>query len=959
MKPSGFVKIAFLVTLTMNLLTMCLIIPSALTTSGSRLAENDSDAILPDVQQKMTSENQDVLGHFYENLGQIDNSEVLYYGHIPDGMIGFAEDKILLWLEGSKEGITLIFEDAKGVKPAGLNPSSQYTNYFLGDRGTFTDVRVYEGAIYRNLWSGIDLVYVGTERGAKYEFHVYPGSDPSLIKVHVIGHDALEINDESITIVSEKAVLTDNELLVFQDDITIDANFKHIDSNHYGFELGDFDTTKKLVIDPLLFSTYLGGSNEDVGFELVIDANDDIIMVGWTESSDFPFLAGYNETFGGFRDIFIAKFDRGGNILFVTYVGGINLDMATDVDVDPNNNIYVTGYSNSPDFPVTTGAFNESSNGAIDVVVLRFTPSGNTLVYSTFVGGSADDVAINLELKPIGIDGAHVFVTGFTESNDFPIVNGFKNPCSPGASDRDGFAFALNVNGDFIHWSFVMNGSLDDTAYAIELYTDPYDNEFLYIAGYTDSDNFPVTDGVVQPESTDQYDCFVMRINTFATTMYFSTYIGGNAIDRAFGMAIDYNGAVYIVGEAGAGFPTTPGVFGYTSSGGGGDTEDLGADGFVAKLSPQGTTLEFATYIGGSGDEQVTGILLDSQANILISGTTSSEDFPVMNAYDSSFNGGNTDCFISKISYDCTELLYSTYFGGSENDRMRIGCGFDSDMDLIFCGQTNSSDFPIMGNPPYDSSHNGDLDAFLARFSNDMISPIISSVERDILEPTEEDEVTISAIVTDNVDVDTVTLQHRNDENWVNVPMINILADNWTGVIPTYAVGNLVEYRIMATDTSNNEVYSSTRSYTTIPADNTGPNIVTSRDPSTEVTEVDSVVVTATITDDSGVAQAKLSYSVDGGSTWTNVTMAQEGVHWTAGISPQNVGVSVQYKVFAVDGEGNWAVSSTSTYTVISSLDVLQLVILLGQIGAAVGVFLAGLRYIRNRMKRTAVVDTA
>ena len=253
---------------------------------------------------------------FLENIGQVKNSDVLFYGSIPGGTIGFGASRVYLWMNGADSLVTLSFEDSNIVIPEGADECSHRTSYFLGDRGTFTDVQSFSQMIYEDLWFGIDLIYRASSEGAKYEFRVSPQASPSYIRIRVEGQDSLTITSDSLTITNEDGQFFDEGLLVFQGDLERKAQIVSLEDDIYGFQVFEYDRSKPLVIDPLIYSTYIGGINDDDARAIYVDTAGHAYVAGSTWSSDFPASSTHNAThIVGASDIFVVKLDTPGNNL--------------------------------------------------------------------------------------------------------------------------------------------------------------------------------------------------------------------------------------------------------------------------------------------------------------------------------------------------------------------------------------------------------------------------------------------------------------------------------------------------------------------------------------------------------------------------------------------------------------------------------------------------------------------
>ncbi len=389
---------------------------------------------------------------------------------------------------------------------------------------------------------------------------------------------------------------------------------------------------------------------------------------------------------------------------FSTYLGGSQSDVAYGVAVDTAGATYVTGYtiSATPQFPTTPGAFDITHNGGADVFVCKVNPLGTGLVYSTFIGGFNNEHSKAIEVDQSG----NVYLTGWTLSTDFPVTPGsFSTPFDSGPSDI--FVIKLGASGTVLDYaSRFGEGQGIDEPKALEL--DPDGN--AYITGFTSSPNFPTTTGAFD-STLSSLDCFVTKLNPSGSGLVFSTYLGGSGFDDCYGIGIDSNRAVFLTGEShSADFPTTTGAF---------DRELSGSnDAFATKLSPDGTSLEFSTLLGGTGEDHGWDIAPDNAGNVIVVGTTFDDtvDFPAtIGAYDQTHNG-MSDGFIARISPAGNLLLYSSFLGGNSSDGV-IAISQTPSGEIVVTGVTQSSDYPTTASA-LDVSFNGISDATLTRFSS-------------------------------------------------------------------------------------------------------------------------------------------------------------------------------------------------------------------------------------------------
>ena len=688
-----------------SIVLICVILLSVVAVRGQFLEKrsissgNDKVSVSLSEQEIAEEVNKKFRSAFVENQGQVGNEEIIFYGSLLNGKIAFGESKVMLWMEGMNSLITLNFVGARKVSPIGLDELVTKSNYFLGNRGTCTNVRSFCGIIYYDLWKGIDLSYKATPKGAKYEFRVASGANPEDIRISCEGHDRLNIGGDSLTILKGKGRFVDEGLKVFQEGLEIDARFVTKEENTFGFQVSKYDQNKPLVIDPLLYSTFIGGNHVDYGRSIALDSLGNAYVTGYTHSSDFPTTANaFNRTQGG-GDCFVFKLAaNGSSLLYSTFVGGSSNDYGKSIAIDSEGNACVTGYTASSDFPTTENAYNRTHGGYYDCFVFKLSADGSSLLYSTFIGGSGEDSGVSIILDSL----ANVYVTGETVSSDFPTTANAYNRTHGGSFDC--FVFKLSANGSILLYSTFVGRSGWDSGWSIVL----NNGGNAYVTGKTHSSDFPTTlnayDKSYNGGGEYNGDCFVFKLSTDGSTLLYSTYIGGKDGERGISIALDDEENAYVTGQTfSSDFPTTANAYNGTHGG--------SYDCFVFKLAADGSSLLFSTYVGGSNHDIGFSITLDNERKIYVTGITSSNDFPTTtNAYSRN-HGGKDDCFIFKLSADGSSLLYSTFVGGSSWD-YGLSIALDSEGKAYVTGDTASSDFPTTTNA-YDESFNDGHDCFV------------------------------------------------------------------------------------------------------------------------------------------------------------------------------------------------------------------------------------------------------
>jgi len=641
-----------------------------------------------------------------------------------------------------KTSVRMHLLGASTVRMEPVEPIAGTTNYFIGDdpRAWKTSVPGYGRVLYRSPFPGIDLAYYGHEGSLEYDFIVSPGANPSKIEFEVLGAKRAWMTDEGdLALQTEAGELRWKKPNIYQGEKKVPGRFIARGKNRFGFELGEYDPSRSVVIDPaLIYSTYIGGSQNEAARAVAVDSAGNAYIAGITTSSNLPVTASaYQPTYAGGTsnvltgDVFVAKFSTTGSLVYLTYLGGAGDDFATSIAVDAGGNAYITGGTNSRNFPITTSAIQTTFAGygdsdllaAGDAFVAKLSPTGNQLLYSTYFGGRGDDLGQAISLDSAG----NIYVAGSTISTNFPTTAGAYQTSLKGTGGEsilpccntypyapgDAFVFKLNPSGSQILYSTMLGGSEDDSPTALAI--DAAGN--AYVAGYTLSTDFPVTPNAPQQTfgGTDPQtpyfhrgDAFITKLNPAGAALVWSTYLGGAGDEWITGIALDSANNVYVAGATStqSGFPTTSGAF-QTRYGGyytlPFNIEILYGDAFVAKLNSNGSSLAYCTYLGGSDNDSAMAIAVDSAGNAYVTGFTDSPDFPVTsNAIQPKFGGDGIqwpylqygDAFLTVVNPAGTGLIYSSFLGGSADD-MGLGLALDSNLSVHIVGNTVSSNYPV------------------------------------------------------------------------------------------------------------------------------------------------------------------------------------------------------------------------------------------------------------------------
>ena len=621
------------------------------------------------------------------------------------------------------------------TRVVGLDQRPGQSNYFVGNdpQKWRTDVLTYAKVKYQGVYPGIDAVYYGNQGQLEYDFVVAPGANLKAI--------ALKIEAGKSKIENRKSKLEtgQSEIQNQKSKIRVDANGELVlgtgggevrlrrplayqtsgDSkrwvqaryalrgeNRIGFEVGRYDRRSQLVIDPVLsYATYLGGTGGDVAYGIAVDSSGAAYVTGSTASSNFPVASAEQTAYAGGGDVFVTKFNPTGSApVYSTYLGGSGPDVGSGIVVDSSGAAYVVGTTSSTNFPTTANAYQSAYAGNGDAFIAKLSPTGSALVYSSYLGGTGADFGQAIALDSSG----NAYVAGSTESTDFPTVN----PLQVGkVGSSDAFVTKINPSGTGLVYSTYLGGSGADSARAVAV--DGSGN--LYLAGYTLSIDFP-TQNPLQSSNRGGSDVFVAELNAAGSGLVYSTYLGGSRQDRAFGLALDASGSVYVAGDTqSTDFPVTSNALQASNHGQG--------DAFVSKLALGGSALVYSTFLGGSGPDQAAAVALDSLGDAYVTGLTQSSDFltadplqRILGIAGAGSCGMNLcpDVFLSKLG-PSGAVVYSTYLGGSGADSGQA-VALDSSGAVYLAGSTASQNFPAIAGAPQGSyAGSASSNAFVAK----------------------------------------------------------------------------------------------------------------------------------------------------------------------------------------------------------------------------------------------------
>jgi hypothetical protein len=582
--------------------------------------------------------------------------------------------------------------------------------------GNFARVR------YQNVYPGVELVYYGTQGQLEYDFIVAPGADYRAVSLSFAGASTVRIDKQTGDLLLKvgKNELRFHKPNVYQmatattDRMPVASQYRLEGGHRVAFEVGSYDHSKPLVIDPALnYSTYLGGSNVDAGYGIAVDGSYNAYVTGETASTNFPTTTGAFQTTcatcnGTTFDAFVTKLNPAGSaLIYSTYLGGSNTDAARGIAVDGSGDAYVTGYTYSSDFPTTPGAFQTTcgscSGGLFDAFVTKLNATGSALIYSTYLGGSGLDEGFSIALDASG----DAYVTGYTLSANFPIAHAIDSTYD---TNGDAFVTELNPTGSGLVYSTYLGGS---NAQASECGTPSCTVGYgiavdsagkAYIAGQTSSADFPTTTGAYQTACFNQEQCspgvFVTVLGSLGQTFVYSSYLSSGGEGAAQAIALDTSDDLYITGWTNSSvFPTTTYAFQGSAY--------SGTHAFVSEFNPSKSgvaSLVYSTFLADENEAEVDnteafGIAVDTAGNAYLTGYTGATGFPTTpGAFKTSCVScpSNVVPFITILNSAGSGLIYSTYLTDSDSNDTGMGYGITLDCagSTYLTGEFISGSFP-------------------------------------------------------------------------------------------------------------------------------------------------------------------------------------------------------------------------------------------------------------------------
>jgi hypothetical protein len=684
---------------------------------------------------------------FEPNRGQAD-TRVLFLARGDGFSLFLTAGRMVASGAGAAVGLRLAGANPR-ARVEGLEPLPGRSNYFLGSGGWRTGIPQYAQVRYRDLYPGVSLVFYGNRRQLEFDFRVAPGADPGAIRLEFDSTVTPQLSPEGWLTVGPLRL---NRPAVYQGQRRLEGRYVLRGAGQVAFALPDYDRARPLNIDPVMtFASYLGGDGavsggSDYPRGVATDAAGNVYVAGTTESSKFPTTpnAAYSTYRGGQWTAFVAKFNPNGVPVYSTYFPGTDVVIESSaIAADAAGNAYVTGNTLSGSFPATDGAFQKTRAGGLDAFALKLGPNGS-VVYATLLGGESSDYG-----QAIAVDNAgSVYVAGMTYSAKFPVTSGayqtekktstasfvskldaagatlaystyfgagaetvravaldsYRNllvvgdtyssafPVTPDAfrsrrESTDGFLLKLNGAGSAVSYATFVGGSGYDSVRAVKIAADGS----IFLAGVTGSQNLPVTPDASQPKLAGGYDAFLMKLNDTGAEVQHCTYLGGKANEDSVALGLDPSGNLLVAGETASNdFPVTDAALQPAFAGG---STDL----FVTLFAQDGFARVVSSYYGGSAEEHLAGMALDSVGDLWLASYTLSGDLPVTGAAPrKTLASGGFDPYLAKLGSMTTVLNFATYYGGSGSSRTEqaLGVAVDAGGNAYVTGQVFSTNFP-------------------------------------------------------------------------------------------------------------------------------------------------------------------------------------------------------------------------------------------------------------------------
>lgn len=581
---------------------------------------------------------------------------------------------------GQRVGFNFIGNNIS-LNSEGQHKQTAYKNYLIGNDHSkhAANVALYGQVIVKEIYAGIDIRYYFEKDFLRYDYIVHPGADASQIRFNIDGSDKTYLNSNGelvFTTLFGEAKNTDLYCYTKKDEKKVAAKFTNHDGN-WSIDLDEYDKNQTLIIDPLIYSTYIGGNVYEESYSIAVNTSNNAYVCGFTNSANYDIVMGsFQFINAGNWDVFVSKLnDDGTGLIYSTYIGGSGSDFAVSNAIDSDNNLYITGYTDSPNYDVTSGAFQMIKGLGFDGFITKLNATGTALIYSSYIGGNDGDYS-----RSIVIDTSNnAYISGSTYSTNFPTSMGAFQNVAGGLVDI--FVSKINAYGSALIYSTYIGTFNNEEGQSIAVDT----SGNAYITGRAHF-GFIITPGAFQSVNGGGSDAFIIKLNTAGSALIYSTYVGGNGSDSGYDIALDSFNNAYITGDTeSSNYLVSPDAFQNGHEGG-------FTDAFVTKINASGTQLIYSTYVGGNGDDTAYSIAVDMNDNAYITGLTESTNFDITNGAFQTTNAAGRDVFVTQINPTGTALIYSTYVGGDNND-VGLSIALDTYANGYITGLTWSTDF--------------------------------------------------------------------------------------------------------------------------------------------------------------------------------------------------------------------------------------------------------------------------
>ena len=629
-------------------------------------------------------------------------------------------------VRGEQRVLRLRFEGARvGVRPEGVDRLESHSNYLRGDdlNRWVTDVPNFAGVRLAGVYPGVDVVFSGRQGELRYALDVATGADLGAVRMTIDGADSIAADGDDLVLRVGGHELRQRPPVVRERGGARRAGGYVVGPNgSVGFRAGAGEPEAALTVAPsIVFATLLGGDvglrvGDDEANDVAVDAAGNLYVVGWTDAPDFP-RAGtpVQSISGGGRDAYVAKLDPlGQSLVYSTFLGGSQLDVAHAVAVGSDGSAFVAGETISPEFPTTPGALQTQGRQFLDGFVVKLNPQGSAFAYATYLGGDDYDIVYGLAVDAAG----NAYATGETGSQNFPVTPGAYDTFNTGLS---AFVAKINPTATALVYSTFLGGS--QYSGGKDVAVTPAGE--AVVVGVTDPAEtpFPTTPGAFDTTPNGNRDAFVTKFDASGAALVYSTLLGGAFVDEA--LAVGLDGGEVVVGgyteypQEQQPFPTTPGAFDRTHS--------FSYDGFLTRVAANGASLVSSTLMGSEGYDQIRDLAIGAGGTVYVTGTTSiftpeSAPFPTTPGAFSTTISGAQDAFVAKFAAGATGLAYSTFLGGGFGEHGH-GIAVDAAGAAFVVGSTEFYQFGDGRQPfptvsgSFDSVYNGGLDSFATKIN--------------------------------------------------------------------------------------------------------------------------------------------------------------------------------------------------------------------------------------------------